>query len=61
MPKNVTSWRHHCDIILNDVRHSTIATFIAEEQRAYIKIEFYKGSSSTESFSTLHVQNLCEE
>ena len=30
-----------------------MAGFTAEEQRAYIKIEFYKGSTGTEIFQTL--------
>ena len=34
-----------------------MASFTAEEQRAYTKIEFYKGSSGTEIFQTL--QNVC--
>lgn len=36
-----------------------MASFTAEEQRAYIKIEFYKGSTSTEIFKTL--QDVCGE
>ena len=36
-----------------------MASFIAEEQQINIKIEFYKGSSSTEIFITL--QNVCGE
>lgn len=34
-----------------------MASFTAEEQRAYIKIEFYKGSTGTEIFNTL--QTVC--
>ena len=36
-----------------------MAGFTAEEQRAYIKIEFYKGSTGTEIFQTL--QSVCGE
>ena len=41
----------------NNICTSIMASFTAEEQHAYIKIEFYKGSTSTEIFNTL--QTVC--
>ena len=41
------------DITLRTCSRSTMATFTAVEQRAYIKIEYYRGTKSVEILITL--------
>ena len=49
---DLTLWCHNYDVISCATISCNLTRFIAEEQRAYIKIEFYRGSTGT-NFSNI--------